>query len=111
MTKNHLGIIDVLVNFGIKLTIGELLDISTRIVPRLYTIASSSTVNPKVVRLAVALEYEVINGVNKVGLTSLYFQDLQQRLRKGEDLQVRMSYQPSSFYLPQQPETPVRLPA
>lgn len=46
------------------------------IMPRYYTIASSSVVNPDQIRIAISLStYKTFDGKDKLGLTSLYLQN------------------------------------
>lgn len=106
MTKKCFGLIDIITNFNIKLEVSEFLSIATRIVPRLYTIASSNLVNPKEVRLVVAIEYAEINGQVKYGLASQYFINLKQQFDSGKTVKARMLYQPSNFILPTKKNTP-----
>jgi sulfite reductase alpha subunit-like flavoprotein len=110
MTKKCFGLIDIITNFNIKLDVGEFLSIATRIVPRLYTIASSYLVNPKQITLVVAIEYAEINGQQvKYGLASQYFINLKQQFDSGKTVKARMLFQPSNFTLPTKKNTPVRI--
>lgn len=110
MQKKWFGIIDIISNFNIKINVSEFLSISTRIVPRLFTIASSSVVTPNELRVVATIEYEEVNGQVKLGLASQYYIQLKQRFEAGQTVQVRMLYQPSNFYLPVRDNTPVSIP-
>ncbi len=101
------GLLDIIEEYDVKLPLEQLIQISNLILPRLYTIASSSKKHPKVVKLCVSLEMDKLpDGKIKMGLNSGFFQRKQ---RSGAFGQVRIRAQDSTFALPTDNKVPVSL--
>lgn len=89
-------------NYNIELSLEELVDISDRIKPRFYTIASSKRVNPKIVSICITLSIDHLSDFDKThyGLISKKFCDVQDKLKRGNTTVLRVNHQASTFHLP-----------
>lgn len=85
MNEKAWGIIDLIANYDINISIAQLLECTSRIVPRLYTIASSSKVNKNVVIVA-SMESKQVGAKLVGGLASLNFKSIEKRFKSGEDV-------------------------
>ena len=99
------GIIDILDQFSIKLKVEELLHITDRIAPRLYTISSSSVANPKTISMTISLTAKKIGDDIRRGLMSQFVVDCKSNVEAQKLPQVRYHFQPSNFKLPTEPNT------
>lgn len=108
LNSKMFGLIDLLTNYNIKLTPPQFLDVSSRIVPRLFTIASSSDANPRKLTLVASMSYKKV-GENKFkgGLASISFQKLFEDFKNGKHSRMRVSIQASTFHRPEIALTPV----
>ena len=72
--KNNIGLLDLLRQYrSIRMNLGELLQASQRIMPRYYTIASSSLKYPNEIKIAISMAWwKTQAGDKKYGLTSAY---------------------------------------
>lgn len=109
--ENMLGLLEVLEEFNIEIPLAQLIHIANPIVPRLYTIASSSLKHPDSIHICFSIVKDQLpNGKAKTGLTSSFV------LRKNEDYlngrtmsKIRIGVANSSFLLPSDPKVPVTL--
>jgi len=103
------GLLDVIEEFDVKITLDQLIQFSTLIPPRLYTIASSSKKHPDSVHLCVSITADDLpDGKKKVGITS----DLLTRRYKdgvqGKSFgKIRINIRDSTFSLPLDGSLPV----
>eukprot|EP00347_Sterkiella_histriomuscorum_P023964 403332775 len=73
----QIGLLDVMQKFtSLKLPLEAFFQISNRLMPRYYTIASSSLKYPQEVKIAISLTQDRINGQNKFGVTSAYLKSI-----------------------------------
>jgi sulfite reductase alpha subunit-like flavoprotein len=79
------GLIDLIEEFNVKLSLENLIQISNFVMPRLYTIASSNKQSPNSVHLCVSINIDTLpGGKNKVGLVSQHLQREQKRALEGK---------------------------
>ena len=104
IVEGHVGIGDIVTRLcpSIVCPLEHFIMVCPRLLPRYYTISSSSTVHPKTIHITYALlETEKKNGGKFTGLCSGYLSSLS----KGD--MVRVFVRDSTFRLPKQPERPV----
>ena len=103
------GLLDIVEEFDIQLSLSDLIQISNLILPRLYTIASSNKQSPGSVHLCVSLQNDALpDGKNKVGLTSAFLIRKQQEAKQGKPFgQVRINIRESTFTLPTDSKNPI----
>jgi len=103
------GLLDIIEEFDIQLSLSNLIQISNLILPRLYTIASSNKQSPGNVHLCVSLQNDALpDGKNKVGLTSAFLIRKQQEAKNGKPFgQVRINIRESTFALPTDSKNPI----
>jgi len=102
MTNQNWCLFNLIENYNIDLSLEELVDISDRIKPRFYTIASSKRVNPKIVSICITLSIDHLSEFDKThyGLISKKFCDVQDKLKRGNTTVLRVNHQASTFHLP-----------
>jgi len=107
LVEKNFGIIDVITNFGIKLDIVDFVAISTRILPRYYTVSSSNQMSPNVLSITASIDYVEVGTERKIGLASQFFQRTQKAFESGsrEKLFMRIDILDSCFHLPAKPKT------
>lgn len=84
--------------------------ISQRIMPRYYTIASSNLMYPEEVKIAISLTKDVLpSGEAKLGLTSKYLNDIYETVKDFQSARVtnKIFIKDSLFRMPANPETPI----
>lgn len=103
------GLLDIIEEFDIQLTLPNLIQISSLILPRLYTIASSNKQSPGNVHLCVSLQNDSLpDGKTKLGLNSAFLLRKQQEAQQGKPFgQVRINIRDSTFVLPTDSKNPV----
>jgi NADPH-ferrihemoprotein reductase len=103
------GLLDLIEEYGIQLSLENLLQISSLIQPRLYTIASSSKQHPNSVHLCVTVSDDTLpDGTNKRGLTSSYLVRRYQESLQGKALgKAKINIRDSTFSLPTDSSKPV----
>jgi len=107
LQEKHLGIIDLMEMYSIRLSLEKLVEVTERIVPRYYTISSSSKKHPRVVSIAISLSVTDCDSEAKMGLTSVYSNELAD-LDDFESCFLKIGFQKSIFRLPEaNSETPV----
>lgn len=106
-SKKQFGIIDIITNFDIKLSISQFVEIGSRILPRYFTVSSSSHVKKDIMTLTAAIDNTDIGGQTKYGLASAYFQALHSQLESGKSPSIRLDIVESTFDLPVQSNTSV----
>jgi len=81
--KPQLGFLQILERFNsLDLNLEQFFQLAPRIMPRYYTIASSSLLYPEEVRIAVSLTTDVLpSGQKKMGLTSSYLSTIFEELK------------------------------
>jgi sulfite reductase alpha subunit-like flavoprotein len=104
-TKNF-GLINLFQHYNISIKLGQLVEDSTRIPARYYTIASGSKSNPSMINTFVSLTIEDMNTNTFYGRISKNLSDMKARFDKGEACSLRIMPQKSTFYLPTQKQTP-----
>lgn len=99
------GLLDIFEDFDVKPTLDQLINVSTLILPRLYTIASSNRKNPNSIHLCVSTERDLLEGGKiKWGLTSAYLTQKHQTSKYGT---ARINVRESTFILPTDAAIPV----
>jgi NADPH-ferrihemoprotein reductase len=103
------GLIDIIEDFDVKLSLENLIQISSLIQPRLYTIASSSKQNPNNVQLCVSINNDALpNGSNKLGLTSGFLVRRYEEFLQGKNLgKAKINIRDSTFSLPTDASLPI----
>lgn len=106
VVKKNFGLMDILqVLPSLQLKTEFILQKFPTIMPRYYTIASSSLVYPTDLAMAISLsEWSMPDGSKRRGLASAFLDDL---MRSGQSAKVRAFIKPSHFVMPQNPETPI----
>lgn len=112
MKARFSGVLDVFEQFkSIRMTGAVLLQLLPKMMPRYYTIASSSKLSPDKVRIAISLTTYPIEGGSKfVGLTSGYFDRVFHSSFKEEskeEVYSRIFIKDSLFNFPEDPKTPL----
>jgi NADPH-ferrihemoprotein reductase len=104
------SVLDLLDKYkSIKLTFEQKLHILPKMLPRYYTIASSSSISPTKVRIAISLsEYESPTGKPFKGLASEYFDRIFKNFKEeAKEARARIFFRESLFKLPERLETPI----
>jgi len=103
------GLVDIIEEFDVKLSLEQLIQISTLITPRLYTIASSNKKHPDCVHLCVSISDNALpDGKHKVGMTSDYLTRKHKESLQGKSLgKARINIRDSTFTLPLDANLPV----
>jgi len=103
------GLIDLIEDYGVKLSLENLIQVSSLIQPRLYTIASSSKQHPNSAHLCVTVHDDILaDGTTKRGLTSTYLVRKYQEFLQGKTLgKAKINIRDSTFSLPTDSNTPV----
>jgi NADPH-ferrihemoprotein reductase len=103
------GLLDLIEEYGVKLSLENLLQISSTIQPRLYTIASSSKQHPNSVHLCVTVNDDILSdGTTKRGLTSAYLVNKHEEFLQGKTLgKAKINIRDSTFSLPTDANTPL----
>ena len=112
MKKNYANLLDILDQFkSIHISEDVFFQFVPKMMPRYYTIASSSKLSPDKVRIAISLtNYESENGKKFIGLTSDYFDRIFKQHYKEESkesITSRIFFKDSLFRLPESPKTPL----
>lgn len=110
MQAKHWGLINILENFDIRISLSELIEVCERIKPRYFTIASSQRVSPQKIVLAVTLTIDKINDSTVMGLNSQYWYDIEQKLLSFGDQggicpKIKIAHQASTFKMPTSPNS------
>lgn len=102
VTDKHLGLIDILTALvpSCKPPLAALLQLSQRIMPRYYTIASSSSKTPDTIRIAISLTSEEVDGKPVFGLASRYLKEAKQTLESGGRIESNIFVKDSMFTMP-----------
>lgn len=103
------GLIEIIEEFNLKLSLENLIQISNFIMPRLYTIASSNKQLANSVHLCVSVNIDTLpGGKNKVGLVSQHLQREQKRSLEGRGYgRAKINIRDSTFILPTDVNAPV----
>ena len=103
------GLIDLIEAFDVKLSLENLIQVSGPIMPRLYTIASSSKKSPDTVDLCLSLHNDLLpDGAHKLGLTSAFMKTRHQESLQGKSLgSAKINIRDSTFSLPTDGSAPV----
>jgi NADPH-ferrihemoprotein reductase len=109
INSRMLGLFDVIEEFGIKVPLEQLIQIANPILPRLYTIASSSKKHPDSVHLCVSILADKLpNGKSKIGLASAYFtRQYNLQLAGKATTKTRVHVRDSTFILPSGVSVPI----
>ena len=108
MVAKSWGIIDIISNYQLNLTLEQLLSLCDRISPRLYTISSSSVASPDVVSMTISLSATQIATENiRYGLVSGFVLDCRSKLESKQPAPIKFGFQASNFELPKEPDTEV----
>lgn len=112
MKKNYTSLLDILDQFkSINISVDAFLQFVPKMMPRYYTIASSSKLSPDKVRIAISLtDYEGERGKKFTGLTSGYFDRIYKSHFKEESkatVTSRIFFKDSLFKLPESTKTPL----
>ena len=109
VNSSMLGLADIIENYNVKVNLANLIQISSLIQPRYYTIASSSRRDPGSVHLCFAMQLDVLpDGKKRLGLTSKFMTDLFNLQKQGKPLpKVKISIKESAFQLPTERHLPV----
>lgn len=104
------GLLDIIEDFNIKIPFENLVNIAAPILPRHYTIASSSKKDPQSVHLCVSVYADRRSDAPiKYGLTSAFLTGYHEELRKGNQVpDVKVSVINSTFVLPTDAGVPVK---
>jgi NADPH-ferrihemoprotein reductase len=107
MKEEYVNIIDIMEEFkSIELSCEVLLQLLPKMMPRYYTIASSSKLSPTKVRIAISLsEYTSKKGKKFIGLTSDYLQRLKNEGVEG--VTSRIFIKESLFQYPEDLKAPI----
>jgi NADPH-ferrihemoprotein reductase len=100
------GLVNLFQHYNIFIKLGQLVEVSTRIPARYYTIASGSKSNPSMIKICVSLTIEDMNTNTFYGRISKNLSDMKARFDKGEACSLRIMPQKSTFYLPTEKQTP-----
>jgi len=103
------GLLDIIEEFDVKITLDQLIQFSTLIPPRLYTIASSSKKHPDDVHLCVSISADDLpDGKKKVGVTSdLLIRRYKDGIEGKSFGKIRINIRDSTFSLPLDGSVPV----
>lgn len=102
------GIIDLISNYDLSLTLEQMLSLCDRITPRLYTISSSSVASPDVVSMTISLSATQLSPDSvRYGLVSGFVLDCKSKLETKQPAPIKFGFQASNFELPKQPDTEV----
>lgn len=105
--RKKLGLIDFLVDHKIQLKLEELIDISSNIQPRYYTIASSSKINQNRVAMCISLTIdEMSDGAARPGLASNQMLEIFNDFKCGKERHMLVNFQESNFVIPDKVDTP-----
>jgi len=109
INSNMKGLVDLIEDFNISLPFENLIQISNVIMPRLYTIASSSQQHPNSVHLCVTInEDKLPNGKNKMGLNSGFLVRKHEQSLQGKSMgRAMINIRDSTFTLPTDANTPI----
>ena len=112
MKNNFTNIMDILDNFpSINMTGDVFLQFVPKMMPRYYTIASSSKLSPNKVRIAISLTvHQNENGDYFMGLTSQYFNRIFKTYfneESKESVTSRIFFKESLFKIPESSKTPL----
>lgn len=100
----RVGIVDIISKLcpSIQIPLGHFIALCPRMLPRYYTISSSSLVFPRTIHITVKVKEDLtINGSRWKGLCSSYLS----RIRVGDS--VAIFVRKSNFRLPNNPESPI----
>jgi NADPH-ferrihemoprotein reductase len=103
----HKTLIDILKEYKIKLTLDQFIELSARIAPRYYTIASSSTMHAKSLHIVVSMVSEPLpGGKSWSGLVTQQLLNLHKDFKSNGTAKLRITVLPSTFILPEHINTP-----
>eukprot|EP01017_Pseudomicrothorax_dubius_P010973 TRINITY_DN1400_c0_g1_i1.p1 TRINITY_DN1400_c0_g1~~TRINITY_DN1400_c0_g1_i1.p1 ORF type:complete len:650 (+),score=177.55 TRINITY_DN1400_c0_g1_i1:16-1965(+) len=97
----HKGLLDLILEFNIKPSLAQLIDISSRIPPRYYTIASSPLQHPTSMHIVVSLVSTPLPTGIWSGQISKNLVDLTSQMERSGKVFARVSTSKSSFVLPE----------
>lgn len=104
------GLLDIIEEFDVKLPLSDLIQISSLILPRLYTIASSHKKSPNSIDLCVSLQNDRLpDGKTKTGMTADFLIRKQKiAVQEGKGFgKARINIRESTFSLPTDAANPI----
>lgn len=112
MKQEYVSIMDILEKYeSLDISDEVLLQMLPKMMPRYYTIASSSKLSPTKVRIAVSLsEFKSKKGREFIGLTSGYLKNIHNkyfREESKESVTSRLFFKDSLFEYPADPKSPI----
>ena len=103
-----LDLIDLYPSIKEKLTLEILVQKATTIMPRYYTIASSSLAHPEEVTIAISMSIlDLFNGQTRDGLTSGFLRNIFQNWSADAKITCKSFIKDSNFVMPESSETPI----
>ena len=112
MKQELVNVMDIMEEYkSLEISCEVLLQVLPKMMPRYYTIASSSKLSPTKVRIAISLsEYKSKKGKPFIGLASDYFKRVyESNFRDGKtgEVKSRIFFKDSLFRIPQDPKVPL----
>lgn len=102
------GLIDLLENYSIEISMNDLVEVSNRVVSRFYTIASSPRIRPTMASILISLTIDPnTKPTPKYGLASGYLDELYEKYLKSVKCCARLKFTPSLLKMPTEENTPV----
>eukprot|EP01016_Furgasonia_blochmanni_P049774 TRINITY_DN7599_c0_g1_i1.p2 TRINITY_DN7599_c0_g1~~TRINITY_DN7599_c0_g1_i1.p2 ORF type:complete len:281 (-),score=57.42 TRINITY_DN7599_c0_g1_i1:925-1767(-) len=103
-----LGLLDLILDYKVRLSLDALIEVTTRIGPRFFTICSSELAHPNSAHIVASMLKEKTTPTRiKEGLCSQYFEALMAQHRAGKPQFCRIKIRESSFVLPEDPSRPI----
>lgn len=100
------GLVSLFKHYSISIKFDQLIEVSTRMPARHYTVASGSRANPAGLKLCVALTIDDLNGPTFSGRVSKNLSDSKAKLDANQgSVTMRLMPQKSTFYMPTLPNT------